>query len=123
MCGSLQVTPDGGTAICATRAGLPGDPSGNAGCAGGALRFVAYPLPDDSFGKPARILYQYPGTCHDGTSTTLWTDPSANSFIAVTQINEGGKESYQVGVITGGRFRPLNIAKIVSPGIYVDLAF
>jgi hypothetical protein len=122
-CVSLQITPDGETAICATRAGSPGDPSGNAGCANGALRFMAFPLPADPSGKLARVLYQYPGACHDGTSSSLWTDPSASSIIGVTQINEGGKESYRVGVITGGRFRPLNIAKIVSPGIYMDLAF
>jgi hypothetical protein len=123
---SLQITPDGGTAICATGAGSPGDTGSDAGCANGGLRFMAFPLPGDPSGKLARVLYQYPGACHDGTSFTLWTDASANSIIGVTKINvasEGIKEAYQVGVITGRRFRPLNIAKIVPPDEYVDLAF
>jgi hypothetical protein len=127
-CDSLQVTPDGGTAICATSAGRPGDPAGNAGCANGRLRFTAFSLPNDPSGKLARVLYQYPGACHDGTSVTLWTDASASSIIGVTSISvatEGGKYAYafQVGVITGGHFRPLNIAKSVRPGDYVNLAF
>ena len=122
-CASLQITPDGETAVCATGTGSAADPSGNAGCANGALRFTAFPLPADPSGKLARVLYEYPGPCQDGTSSTLWTDPSASSIIGVTQLSKGGKESYQVGVITGGRFRPLNIAKIVAPGVYADLAF
>jgi hypothetical protein len=125
-CASLHVTPDGRTVICPTRAGSPGAPPGSAGCAYGALRFTAFPLPDEPSGKPARVLYRYPGTCHDGMSFTLWTDASASSVIGVTSINvasKGVKEAYQVGVITGGRFRPLNIAKSVPPGDYADLAF
>jgi len=125
-CVSLQITPDGGTAICATRAGAPGDPAGSAGCANGRLRFTAFSLPADPSGKLARILYQYPGACHDGESFALWTDASASSVIGVTRINvdnAGGKEAVQVGVITGGHFRPLNIAKNVPPGNYAGLGF
>jgi hypothetical protein len=56
----------------------------------------------------------------------LWTDASASSIIGVTRINpnnDGGKEADQIGVITGGRFRPLNIAKSVPPEEYLSLAF
>jgi hypothetical protein len=131
-CVSLLVTPDGGTAICATGAGSPGDTGdtgdtgSDAGCANGGLRFMAFPLHGDPSGKLARVLYQYPGPCHDGTSFTLWTDASASSVIGVTSVNvahQGGKEAFQVGVITGGRFRPVNIAKSIPPNEYVDLAF
>jgi hypothetical protein len=122
-CLSLQITPDGKAAICATQyAFVTGDGS-NAGCANGGLKFIAFPLPAP---KPSRVLYQYRGACHNGVSFTLWTDASASSIIGVTRINldnAGGKEADQVGVITGGRFRPLNIAKSVPPDNYGGLAF
>jgi hypothetical protein len=122
-CVSLQITPDGKAAICATHYGfLTGDGS-NAGCANGGLKFIAFPLPAP---RPSRVLYQYRGACHSGESFTLWTDASASSIIGVTRIdveNEGGKEAIQIGVITGGRFRPLNIAKSVPSGNYGGLAF
>lgn len=125
-CASLQVTPDGGTAVCATRAGSPGASAGSAGCANGGLRLVAFPLPGDSSGKPARTLYQYPGACHDGTSSMLWSDASASSVIVVTSVNtasEGTKEAYRVGLVTGGRFTPLDIAKSIPAEGYLDLDF
>jgi hypothetical protein len=123
-CVSLQITPDGGTAVCATQyAFVTGDGS-NAGCANGGLKFIAFPLPISH--QPGRVLYQYRGACHNGESFTLWTDASARSIIGVTRINvanEGGKEAVQVGVITGGHFRPLSIAKSVPQGNYANLAF
>jgi hypothetical protein len=118
-CESLQITPDGGTAICATQTGIGSD----VGCAnGGELKFIAFPLPAP---KPSRVLYQYRGACQDGDSSTLWTDASASSIIGVTRINltAGDKETAQVGVITGGHFRPLNIAKSVDPAHYVEIGF
>jgi hypothetical protein len=117
-CVSLQITPDGKAAICATQyAFVTGDGS-NAGCANGGLKFIAFPLPAP---KPSRILYQYRGACHNGESFTLWTDASGSSIIGVTRINvdnAGGKDAVQIGVITGAHFRPLNIAKSVPSDNY-----
>jgi hypothetical protein len=59
-------------------------------------------------------------------SFALWTGASASSVVGAMSINgasKGVKEAYQVGVITGGRFLPLNIAKSVPPAEYADLAF
>jgi hypothetical protein len=56
----------------------------------------------------------------------LWTDASASSIIGVTWINPhnvDGKEAIQIGDITGGHFRALNIAQSVSPEHYSNLAF
>jgi hypothetical protein len=122
-CMWLHITPDGGTVICDGEAGPPGrdDPSA---CANGALKFLAFPLPVQH--QPGRVLYQYPGGCHHGATFTLWTDASASSIIGVTEIDltaPGGKEAYAIGVITGGRFRPLNIAKSIPPGDYAALVF
>jgi hypothetical protein len=122
-CASLHVTPDGGTVICPSQAGTP-DLDTSAGCAYGALRFTAFPLPDEPAGKAARILYEYPGTCHDAEAGLVWTDASASSVIGEMRIaHEADKETYQVGAITGGRYRPLNIAKTIPAGTYGDLAF
>ena len=122
-CSWLQITPDGGTVICDTEAGAPGADDSSA-CANGALKFIAFPLPVQR--RPGRVLYQYPGGCHHGATFTLWTDASASSIIGVTEIGTaapGVKEAYAIGVITGGRFRPLNIAKSIPPGDYAALVF
>lgn len=121
-CRSLRVTPDGGTAICAT--GVGPDPRSGPSCANGGLRFIAFSL--TSSRQPGRVLYQYRGACADAESFTLWTDASASTIIGTTRINAasgGEKNTFTVGVVTGGRFRPLNIAKSVPPGGYADLAF
>ena len=122
-CSWLQITPDGGTVICDTEVGAPGaDVSG--ACANGALKFLAFPLSVQR--RPLRVLYQYLGGCHHGATFTLWTDASASSIIGVTEIGTaapGVKDAYAIGVITGGRFRPLNIAKSIPPGDYAALVF
>jgi hypothetical protein len=122
-CGWLQITPDGRTVICDVWAGRPGsdDPSG---CANGVLQILAFPLPAQR--QPGRVLYQYPGACHHGATFTLWMNASASSIIGVTENGPtapGGKDSYAIGVITGGRFRPLNIAKSIPPDAYLALVF
>jgi hypothetical protein len=122
-CSWLRITPDGRTVVCDAWAGIPGrdDPSA---CANGALKFIAFPLPVQR--QPGRVLYQYPGACHHGATFTLWTDASASSIIGVTEIGltaPGGKEAFAIGVITGGRFRSLNIAKSIPPGDYASLVF
>jgi hypothetical protein len=123
-CDSLQLTPDGRTAICTTQYDFLTDSGtgSNAGCANGGLEFTATSIPLRL--TKARVLYQYRGACHNGVSYLLWTDASANSVIGLTEINvanEGGKQSGQVGVITDGHFRPLEIAKSLSD--YGSLAF
>jgi hypothetical protein len=116
-CDSLLITPDGGTVICPALAGSPGDPG--AGCAHGALRFTAFPLPDEPSGKPSRVLYQYPGTCNNAAAYLMWTDASASSIIGeMTITSKSGKTVFQLGAIFGGHIRPLNIAKSVNPGSY-----
>ena len=122
-CVSLHITPDGGTAVCATQYNLLTGGGSNAGCANGGVEFTAYSV---RTGRPVRVLYQYRGACHNGIATTLWTNASASSIIGVTMINwanEGGKQSVQVDVITDGHLHPLKIAKSISPQNYASLAF
>ena len=122
-CSFPRITPGGRTVICDTEVGAPGaDVSG--ACANGALKFIAFPLPAQR--RHGRVLYQYPGACHHGATFTLWADASANSIIGVTEIGKaapGVNEAFAIGVITGGRFRPLNIAKSIRPSDYAALVF
>lgn len=95
----------------------------DAGCAGGGLRFTAYSLRTS---QPVRVLYQYPGACHNGVSYLSWTSASATEIIGATGVNlagEGGKQAAQLGVITAGHFQPLKIARSVSPASYGTIAF
>jgi hypothetical protein len=122
-CNSLHITPDGETAICATQYDFESDGGSNAGCAGGGLQFTAYSI---RTGKPVRVLYQNRGACHNGAFITLWTGASASEIIGETGINlanEGGKQAFQLGVITGGHFRPLKISSSVYPWDYGRAAF
>lgn len=119
-CHSMQITPDGGTVICATLVAT-GSLS-DTGCANGGPKLIAFPLPVGH--QPGRVLYQYRGGCHDAESSTLWTDASASTIIGWISISTAStKVAFEVGVITGGRFLPLNIAKSVPQGEYPDLAF
>jgi hypothetical protein len=128
-CESLQVTPDGGTALCATQYAFTngvGTSSDDADCANGGLRFIAFSLPLTASGAHGRTLYQYRGACHAGESFTLWANASADSVIGFTYVNPrnyGGREATQIGVITGGRLSPLTIAKSVPRENYGSLAF
>ena len=122
-CDSLQITPDGGTAVCATQYAYVIGGGSNAGCANGGLEFTAYSV---RTGKPVRVLYQYRGACHNGLSVLLWTDDSARYIIGTTVINvanQGGKQAVQLGVISNGHIHLLEISKSVSEGNYVIVAF
>lgn len=122
-CESLQITPDGGTAVCATQYAFLTGSGSNAGCANGGLEFTAYSV---RTGKPVRVLYQYRGACHNGLSVLLWTDDSARYIIGETVINvanQGGKQAAQLGVISNGHIRLLEIPKSMAQGGYATFAF
>jgi hypothetical protein len=122
-CYSLRITPDGGTAVCATQYAYATGAGSNAGCANGGTEFTAYSV---RTGKPIRVLYQYRGACHNGLFVLLWTDDSARYIMGATEINvadEGGKQAAQLGVISNGHIRLLEISKSVSQGNYLTVAF
>jgi hypothetical protein len=122
-CLSLHITPDGRTAVCATQYAFVVGSGSNAGCANGGLKFTAYSV---RTGKPVRVLYQYRGACHNGLAVLLWTDDSARYIIGATEINvanQGGKQAAQLGVISNGHIRLLEISKRVPQGDYGTLAF
>jgi hypothetical protein len=122
-CHSLHITPDGGSAVCATQYAFLTGSGSNAGCAKGGLEFTAYSV---RTGKPIRVLYQYRGACHNGLSFLLWTDESARYIIGATEINvanEGGRQAARLGVISNGHIRLLEISKSLSERDYGTVAF
>jgi hypothetical protein len=123
-CWTMQLTPDGGTVICGSQYAMyDTGPVTNADCANGGLEFTAYSV---GTGKPLRVLYRRRGACHDGLTSVLWTDSAAKDVIGVTDIdelNQGGKQTDQLGVIAGGHIRLLTLPKSVSPADYGNIAF
>jgi len=123
-CWTMQLTPDGGTVICGSQYAMYNTgPVTNAGCANAGLEFTAYSV---GTGKPVRVLYRYRQACHDGLTFVPWTDSAAKDAIGVTEIdvvNQGGKQTDQLGVITGGHIRLLTLPKSVSPADYGTVAF
>jgi hypothetical protein len=123
-CWTMYLTPDGGTVICGSQYALyDTGPVSNADCANGGLELTAYSV---GTGKPVRVLYRYRGACHDGLSSVLWTDFAAKDVIGVTEIDvliQGGKQTDQLGVITGGHIRLLKLPESVSPADYGTVAF
>ena len=125
-CWTMDLTPDGGTVTCATQyAYSAGRPGTNAGCADGGLEITAYSA---RTGRPVRILYKFRAACSDGLAAVLWADSGAGSIIGATETdmnasNKNIPSAGQLGVITDGHFRPLNLPKSVSPTDYLITAF
>jgi hypothetical protein len=122
-CWSMHLAPDGGTVVCGTQYSLvDGGPGTNAGCANGGLVFTAYSV---RTGKPVRVVYRYPGPCHNGINWVLWMNASGTEMIGATEIdvaNQGGKQVNQIGVIADGHIHPLRVPKSV-PQFYGTFAF
>jgi hypothetical protein len=122
-CYSLQLTPDGGTVLCAPQYAFITGGGTNGDCAAGGLNFTAYSI---QTGKLVRVLYRYRGPCHNGLAAVPWTDASAAEIIAVVEAdvaNEGGQETAQVGVVTDGHLRLLKLATGVPVTDYLAVAF
>jgi hypothetical protein len=102
-CGSLLLTPDGGTVVCATQVNYP-PPTSAAGCGKDQPMFVAYSAVT---GKRLHVLYQHTGACYSGVDTVLWSDASAQHVIGETQITSQGnppESTDRYGVAAAGQF-------------------
>jgi hypothetical protein len=123
-CWGMNLTPDGGTATCATQYGYATGSPSNAGCSNGGLEVTAYSA---RTGRPVRVLYKFQGACSDGLAAVLWTDSSARSIIGATETDLPGitntPHAGQLGLITAGHLRPLKLAKAVSLKDYLMIAF
>ena len=123
-CFTLNLTPDGGTVICATQYddSAAGAAAGK-GCASGGLAFIAYSA---RTGQPVRALYKYRGPCNSGESVALWTDSSARDVIAAINLNVDGppgEPAGLLGVITDGHFRPVKLPADITAPNNLNIAF
>lgn len=122
-CWTMHLTPDGGTVLCGTQYGSWTAVGTSAGCSNGALEFIGYSLRG---ARAVRVSYQYRGSCANGLTDILWTNPSGSSFVGAIEVNltaHIGKQSGQLGVIANGRPHPLNLPKTISPQDYLTAAF
>lgn len=123
-CWVMNLTPDGGTATCATQYGYTAGSPSSASCSNGGLEVTAYSA---RTGRPVRVLYKFRDACSDGLAAVLWTDSSARSIIGATETNLPGTTNIphagQLGVITDGHFRALKLPKTVSLKDYLMMAF
>ena len=106
-CGSLLLTPDGGTVVCATMA-----PISSGDCAQDRAMYVAYSA---ATGQRQRALYQYAGAC-GSDNAVLWTDDSARHVVGETELSFPGDPvgTDQYGLVTGGVFGQLPVPHLMQ---------
>lgn len=112
-CGSLLLTPDGGTVVCATMANrfsMTTVPA--ADCAQDREMYVAY---STATGQRLRTLYQYAGAC-SSDNAVLWTDDSARHVVGETELSFPGDPdgTDQYGLVTGGAFGQLPVPNLMQ---------
>jgi hypothetical protein len=112
-CTSLMVTANGRTVVCG--AALVAGPASKGGCsAAPGLARPGMAEYSTATGRLTGVLYQYTGTCMAGQADVMWASPSGGTVLGylgitqkVTRPSPVGK--YQVGLFTGGMFKPLPI--------------
>ena len=112
-CGSLMLTADGRTVVCG--AALPAGPGSTGGCsAATGLARPGIAEYSTATGRMSGVLYQYTGTCIAGEADVLWASPSGGAVLGYLGITQQLKQpsplgKYQVGIFSGGTFKPLPI--------------
>lgn len=96
------LTSDGKTTICGIRSYAPGG-----GCTAPKAEFALYPV---STGKPAGFLYRDQSLCASAEPWVIWARSAASAIGALAVYGKGSTPVVTVGVLTPGKFTPLNIA-------------
>jgi len=123
-CGSLLLAPGGQTIACG--ATLPFSRNSTGGCS--AATGLAKPGIDEysaATGKLNRVLYRYTGACLDGRAAVLWVSGSGGATVLgdlgiATQLRTG---THQIGIFTGGTFKPLPIRTASGAPSAATIAF
>jgi hypothetical protein len=102
-CGTLSLTPDGGTVICGTQV-APGNGTSDPACGNLGPGLVAYPV---RTGQPVRVLASYQQPCDAGTAVPLWSDSAAKDVIGVFSTSSGGSSQTQLRLAVDGRLYAL----------------
>jgi hypothetical protein len=112
-CGSLLLTANGRTVVCGAALLTRGGATGSCSAATGLARpgIVEYSA---ATGKLTGVVYQYKGACIAGQADAAWATPSGSAvlgYLSIAQQRTGTSPvgKYQVGLFTGGTFKPLAI--------------
>jgi hypothetical protein len=115
-CGSLSLTPDGGTVICGTQGVARGTSA--SGCGEQVPEFVAYSA---RTGKRLRVLASDQQPCAAGTAVPVWSDPAANNVIGMFSTSSDGSSQTLLGLAANGQLYSLPLPK--APVYANEIAF
>ena len=96
-----MLTSDGATTICGVNSYAPGG-----GCTAPKAEFTLYPV---STGKLAGILYRDQSLCATAEPWVIWARSAASAIGVLAIYGPKNSQSLTVGVLTPGKFTPLNI--------------
>jgi hypothetical protein len=99
-CG-VMLTSDGTTTICGVNSYAPGG-----GCTAPKAGFARYPV---STGKLAGFLYRDQGLCATAEAWVIWARSAASAIGVLAIEGRGNTPTLTVGVLTPGKFTPLNV--------------
>ena len=99
--GWATLTSDGKTAICGINSYAPGG-----GCTAPKAEFALYPV---STGKPAGFLYRDQSLCATAETWVIWARSAASAIGVIAVQGKGSTATVTVGVLTPGKFTPLNV--------------
>ena len=97
----MMLTSDGRTTICGVGSYAPGG-----GCTAPKAEFALYPV---STGKLAGFLYRDQRSCATAEAWTIWARSAASAIGVLAIHGAGSKTTITVGVLTPGKFTPLNV--------------
>jgi hypothetical protein len=99
--GGVMLTSDGATTICGVNSYAPGG-----GCTAPKAEFALYPV---STGKLAGLLYRYQSLCATAEPSVIWARSAASAIGVLAIDGPKGLISLTVGVLTPGKFTPLDV--------------
>jgi hypothetical protein len=99
--GWAVLTSDGKTTICGINSYAPGG-----GCTAPKAEFALFPV---STGKLAGLLYRDQSLCATAETWVIWARSAASAIGVLAVHGKGNTPTITVGVLTPGKFTPLNV--------------
>ena len=99
--GWAVLTSDGKTTICGINSYAPGG-----GCTAPKAEFALFPV---STGKLAGFLYRDQSLCATAETWVIWARSAASAIGVLAVHGKGNTPTITVGVLTPGKFTPLNV--------------
>ena len=113
--GAMTLTTDGKTTICGVRSYAPGG-----GCTAPKAEFALYPV---STGKLGGVLYRDQSLCRTADAWILWARSASSAIGGLAVYGSGRNPTITTGVLTPGKFTPLDVRNAGSLGLSGAIAF